>query len=162
MKNILLVISMLISLFSISQDYPRYETDSLGRSVVVMTIEQAQDLDNKVELLLLFEELNTELLDYDSICIKVINDKNIVIAKQDLEIKKSKELLDNKDEQIENLQSQILDYKKQELLSADLIVNKSLEIKEHKDKIKKLKTKMVVGGGIGGLVIIGLIVLLIK
>lgn len=162
MKKLLLVISILISLFSFSQDYPRHEIDSTGKAIVIMTLEQAQDLDNKAELLLLFEELNTGLLDYDSICIKVINDKDIVIAKQDLEIKKLKELSVNKDEQIENLQSQILDYKRQEVLSSELVNNKNLEIKEHKNKIKKLKTKMVIGGGIGGLAIIGLIVLLIK
>jgi hypothetical protein len=151
------------TLFSLAQsDYPKVTVDSSGIAVVTMTLEQAQVLDNKAELLDLFEKLNGQLGDYDSVCIRVINEKDIVIAKQDVQIKKLNDLSNNKDKQIENLQSQIADYKKSELLSKELISNKDKEIGEHKDEIKRLKTKMVIGGSTGGLIIIGLIILLIK
>ena len=40
-----------INVFSQEIEYPRYQVDSLGQSVVVMTIEQAQTLDNNSDLL---------------------------------------------------------------------------------------------------------------
>jgi peptidoglycan hydrolase CwlO-like protein len=125
-------------------------------------LEQAQVLDNKAELFDLFEKLNGQLGDYDSICIRVINEKDIVIAKQDVQINKLNDLSNNKDKQIENLQSQIADYRRSDLLNTELISNKDREIVEHKGEIKRLKRKMVIGGGVGGLIITGLIILLIK
>jgi hypothetical protein len=109
MKIILTLLTFLIiSITSFSQiDYPRFDIDSMGQKVVVMTIEQAQILNNKAQLLSLLEQLDVQINNYDSICIKVINEKEIVIAKQDIQINNLKELANNKDQQIENLQEQI-------------------------------------------------------
>lgn len=166
MKSLLvLLVGLFISLTSFSQiDYPRYEVDSLGQKVVVMTIEQAQKLDNNSDLLLLFEELNAQISSYDSICIKAINEKNIVISEQKVLIEQLNNSLDTKDETIHNLQKQIAEYQLREVMLNQQITNLNEQI-DIKDKIiRKQKTKMIVGGTLGGAAIVGLIIgiLLVK
>jgi glucan phosphorylase len=147
-----------MNILSQTIDYPRFETDSLGQKVVVMTIEQAQKLDNDTDMLSLFEKLDSDISSYDSICVKVISEKDIVIAQQTVQINQLKSLVENKDDQIVNLQSQINDYKNKELGYIKEISNKNEEINLHLDKIRDQKIKMIVGGGLGGLTIIGLVI----
>lgn len=161
-KLSLLLISILFSLTLMSQiDYPRYEVDSLGQTVVVMTIEQAQKLDNNSELLSLFEKLNAQMLDYDSVCIRVINDKEYVISTQKLEISKLKESIDLKDEKIITLQKEIEEHNKKVNLLEQQLLNRNDLIKVKDEEIRRLKIKMAVGGSASGLAIIGLIIGLI-
>lgn len=158
MRNILILLfGLIISLNSFSQDYPRYEVDSLGQKVVVMTIEQAQKLDNNSELLELFEQLNTQIGSYDSICIQTINAKAVVISEQKVLIEQLKSSLDTKDSAIVNLQNQVTKYQVNEVILNDQITNLNNQIKLKDDKIKDQKTKMIIGGSIGGVSIIGLI-----
>ena len=159
MKSILLIFALIISLFSYSQkiDYPKFEIDSLGQQVVVMTIEQAQALDNNSDLLLLFEKLNSQMAYYDSVCVKVINDKDNVIVSQKMEISNLKKSLQNKDDQITSLQGEISGYVKK-ISILELEVQNRQNLVDVKDKqIKRMKTKMILGGAGGGLAIIGLI-----
>ena len=100
MKNFLsLIVGLVLSLSAYSQysqpkiDYPKFETDSNGQQVLVMTIEQAQSLDNSTDLLALLEKQSTQIGQYDSVCVRVINDKEQVIASQKMEIVKLKETL---------------------------------------------------------------------
>jgi uncharacterized protein (DUF3084 family) len=161
-KLSLLLISILFSLTLMSQiDYPRYEVDSLGQTVVVMTIEQAQKLDNNSELLSLFEKLNAQMLDYDSVCIRVINDKEYVISTQKLEISKLKESINVKDEKIITLQKEIEEHNKKVNLLEQQLLNRNDLIKVKDEEIRRLKIKMAVGGSASGLAIIGLIIGLI-
>jgi uncharacterized protein (DUF3084 family) len=159
MKTYLITIILFIISFSLSAqiEYPRIEIDSLGKEVVVMTIEQAQQLDNNSELLSLFEGLNSQMLNYDSICVKVINDKDYIISIQKLEISKLKESLDNKDDKIETLQSDIDRHNQKILLLESQLLNRNELIEVKDQKIKDLKVKMYVGGGMSGLAIVGLI-----
>lgn len=159
MKNlIILLFGLIISVNSFSQiDYPRYEVDSLGQKVVVMTIEQAQKLDNNSELLELFEQLNTQIGNYDSVCVQTINDKNRVISEQKVLIEQLKSSLDTKDTAITNLQNQVLKYQENEILFNTQITNLNDQIRIKDDKIKDQKIKMIVGGSISGVSIIGLI-----
>jgi len=162
-KFLSLIVGLVLSLSAYSQysqpkiEYPRYETDSLGQQVLVMTIEQAQSLDNGTDLLVLLQKLNTQMGDYDSVCVKVINDKELVIASQKMEIKKLKESLVNKDEQIKSLQGEVAAYLKKILILENEVANRQQVIDEKNLQIRKLKTKMVVGGLGGGVAIIGLI-----
>jgi chromosome segregation ATPase len=159
MKNLLILLfGLIISVNSFSQiDYPRYEVDSLGQKVVVMTIEQAQKLDNNSELLELFEQLNTQIGNYDSVCVQTINDKNRVISEQKVLIEQLKSSLDTKDTAITNLQNQVLKYQENEILFNTQITNLNDQIRIKDDKIKDQKIKMIVGGSISGVSIIGLI-----
>ena len=156
----------IVTLFSSSVsaqtiDYPRYEVDSLGQKVVVMTIEQAMKLDNNSELLTLFEKLNSQLGEYDSICIKVINDKEKVISIQTVEISKLKESLNIKDEQIASLQYRIAEYIVNIGILQDQVKNREDVISEKDKQIRGLKIKMMVTGIGGGAAIIGAILGLI-
>lgn len=159
MKKILIMIFLMISTISFSQgiEYPRYEVDSLGQKVFVMTIEQAQKLDNNSELLELFEQLNTQIGSYDSVCVQVINDKNVVISNQKVLIGELKNSLDTKDSSIVNLQNQLTKYQVNEVIFNDKIENLNYQIKLKDEKIRQQKTKMIIGGGIGGVSIVGLI-----
>ena len=160
MKWIFLTILIIFSKISLSQDidYPKYEVDSNGRKVVVLTIEQAQKLDNNTDLLYLFEKLGDQIGSYDSICIKTINDKNTIISEQSLLIIELKNSLNNKDSAISNLKSQIELYISNENICNNQIKNLNEQIELKDEKIRTQKTKMILGGGIGGLSIVGLII----
>ena len=168
MKNFLtLIIGMILSLSAYSQysqpkiDYPRFEIDSLGQQVLVMTIEQAQNLDNGTDLLVLLQKQNTQMGQYDSVCVKVINDKEQVIASQKMEIAKLKESINNKDLQIKALQGEVVSYLKKILILEDQVDNRQQVIDEKNIQLRKMKTKMIVGGLGGGVAIIGLILSLL-
>lgn len=162
MKRMILLLTMLLTFSAFSQiEYPIIEKDSLGNAVVVFSIEQAQDIDNKLELLELLEKMDGQILDYDSLCIKVINEKDEVIAKQDIQIKKMTKLLDNKDDQVLNLKSQIIDYQVKEETYKRQLENKDREIELHEEKIKDQRNRMILGGSLGGAIIAGLVYLII-
>lgn len=161
-KFLSLMIGLILSLSAFSQyskpiEYPKFETDSNGQQVIVMTIEQAQALDNSTDLLALMERANSQIGSYDSVCVKVINDKEQVIASQKLEIAKLKESLNNKDQQIKALQGEVAAYLKKILILEEQVANRQQVIDEKNLQIRKMKTKMVFGGIGGGVAIIGLV-----
>ena len=161
-KFLTLIIGMILSLSSFAQyskpiEYPKFEIDSNGQQVLVMTIEQAQNLDNSTDLLALLEKQNTQMSQYDSVCVKVINDKEQVIASQKMEIAKLKESINNKDLQIKALQGEVASYLKKILILENEVANRQQVIDEKSLQLRKMKTKMVVGGLGGGVAIIGLI-----
>ena len=166
-KFLTLIIGVILSLSAYSQysqpkiDYPRFEIDSLGQQVLVMTIEQAQNLDNGTDLLVLLKKQNTQMGQYDSVCVKVINDKEQVIASQKMEIAKLKESINNKDLQIKALQGEVVSYLKKILILEDQVNNRQQVIDEKNLQLRKMKTKMIVGGFGGGVAIIGLILSLL-
>jgi hypothetical protein len=162
-KFLSLIVGLVLSLSAYSQyspakiDYPKFETDSNGQQVLIMTIEQAQALDNSTDLLALLEKQSTQIGSYDSICVKVINDKEQVIASQKMEIGKLKESINNKDLQIKALQGEVAAYLKKILILEEQVANRQQVIDEKNLQLRKMKTKMVVGGLGGGVAIIGLI-----
>ena len=166
-KFLSLIVGLVLSLSAYSQysqakiDYPKFEIDSNGQQVIVMTIEQAQSLDNGTDLLALLEKQSTQMGSYDSVCVKVINDKEQVIASQKMEIAKLKESLNNKDQQIKALQGEVASYLKKILILEEQVANRQQVIDEKNLQLRKMKTKMVVGGLGGGVAIIGLILGLI-
>jgi len=162
MKNLLLTFLLLFSLTAYSQiEYPRFEKDSLGRAIIIMTVEQAQALDNNTDLLNLFEKLDTQLGEYDEACIRVIGQKDAVIAVQDIQIKTLKESLLNKDDQIVKLQKEVsLNEAKISSFETEL-KKKNEEIELHKGEIKRVKTNAILGGSISTVGVIGLIIALI-
>lgn len=178
MKNILLVIFVFLSISAFSQQipntasmtdtsvvysisYPVITTDSLGNKIVILTLEQAKKIDNKLDLLELIRVSNNLSEDIDSVCVRVINEKNQVIANQDMQISNLDLLVSNKDEQIENLKRQI----NNQLLTMDTfqneLNNKDQEIQLHLDRINNLKKKTLWGGIGGGIVIAILTTLLL-
>lgn len=166
-KFLSLIACFVLSLSAYSQyskakiDYPKFETDSNGQQIIVMTIEQAQSLDNATDLLVLLEKQSTQIGKYDSVCIKVINDKEQVIASHKLEIDKLKEILNNKDQEIKSLQGEFESHIKKFILLEEQVDNRQQVIDEKNIQIRKMKTKMVFGSLGGGIAIIGLILGLI-
>jgi len=138
-------------------EYPHYDKDANGQAVVILTIEQAQALSNSTDLLLLFETLNSQVASYDSICLKVVDQKNAVIAEQTIQINKLKESLQNRDDQIANLQSTLQKKDKVIFTYKVEINNKNKEIDLHKGEIKRVKRKLIFAGVGGGIAIVGLI-----
>lgn len=159
MKKFLLVIFLIMcSAYSYAQiRYPKFATDSLGQKIVLLTIKQAQALDNQTDLLVLFKKMNQQIGSYDSTCIQVVNEKDVVIAKQTLQINTLNESLLVKTKQytlqqksISNLQEQIKSYKKE-------IENDKISIDLYIKEIKKSKWKYGAGGGAVGIAV-GLII----
>jgi len=137
--------------------YPRFEIDSLGQKVVIMTIPQAMKLNNNSNILEKFEKLQAEMQDYENICVKVINEKDEVIAKLDVVITKQDGQLLVKDEKIKALQEEIIGWMQKNKVLETQLVNRNQVIDEKDKQLSRLKTKMVVGGVGGSVVIIGLV-----
>lgn len=137
--------------------YPRFEVDSLGQKVIVMTIPQAMKLNNNSNILEKFEQLQEEMQDYENICVKVINEKDEVIAKLDVVITKQDSQLVKKDEKINALQEEIIGWMQKNQVLQTEVVNRQKVIDEKDKQLSRLKTKMVVGGIGGSVVIIGLV-----
>ena len=161
-KFLSLIVGLILSISSFAQyskpvEYPKIETDSNGQQIVLMTIEQAQALDNSTDLLALMERVNSQIGSYDSVCVKVINDKDQVIASQKVEISKLKANLDNKEQQIRALQGEVAAYLRKIMILEDEVANRQKVIDEKNLQIRKIKTKMVVGGIGGGAAILGLV-----
>ena len=112
MRKLLALIMLMFTTLAFSQrkeiDYPRYEVDSLGQKVVVITVRQAMILDNNSDLLILLKKQVVEMNEYEDICVKVINDKEVVISKMTVQISKLEKDLVVKDDKIKILQDEIL------------------------------------------------------
>jgi hypothetical protein len=163
MKFLLTFISVLFFTSAFSQDYPRIEKDSLNNDVVVLTIEQAQKLDNDTDLLNLYKSLDDECAKQESICIQVVNDKDAVIASQKLEISALIEYSKNKAAQITVLQKQITEYQNNNSILQKEFDNRQKVITEKDLQIGILKSKFK-WTGIGAAAIITVLtsILLIK
>ena len=137
--------------------YPRYEVDSLGQKVIIMTIPQAMKLNNNSNILDKFEKLQAEMRDYENICVKVINEKDEAIAKLDIVITKQDGQLVIKDDKIKALQGEILGWMEKNRILQAQVDNRQQVIDEKDKQLKRLKFKMVVGGVGGAAIIIPLV-----
>ena len=137
--------------------YPRFEKDSLGQKVIVMTIQQAMKLNNNSNILEKFEKLSQEMKDYEDMCIKVVNEKDEVIARLDVTITKLDQQIIVKDDKIKALQGEILAWMEKNHVLETQLANRQQVIDEKDKQLRRLKTKMVVGGIGGSVVIVGLL-----
>jgi hypothetical protein len=137
--------------------YPRFEKDSLGQKVIVMTIPQAMKLNNNSNILEKFEKLSQEMKDYEDMCIKVVNEKDEVIARLDVTITKLDQQIIVKDDKIKALQGEIIAWMEKNNVLEKQLANRQQVIDEKDKQLSRLKTKMVVGGIGGSVVIVGLL-----
>ena len=151
-KYILLPLILIFSFLSYSQEYPKIEKDSTG-TYVIFTFEQAQIIDNKLELLNLLQESNLSMNQLDSICIKTIDDKDQIINSQTIHIEALNESIKNRDDIIENRDKAINDFQ----IKYDLLNQKNDNLNEmiilKDEQIKKMKTRNIIIGTVGGVVI---------
>ena len=162
MKKLFTILMTLIFTTMFSQvtpkiKYPRFEKDSLGQKVVIMTIPQAMKLNNNSNILGKFEELQAEMQDYENVCIKVVNEKDEVITKLNVVVTKQDQQLVIKDDKIKALQEEIIGWMQKNQVLQTEVVNRQKVIDEKDKQLSRLKTKMVVGGIGGSVVIIGLV-----
>ncbi len=162
MRKLFTILMMLFftTMFSqVTQEikYPRFEKDSLGQKVVVMTIPQAMKLNNNSNILEKFEKLQAEMQDYENMCIKVVNEKDEVIVKLNVVITKQDQQLIIKDEKINALQEEILAWMQKNKVLESQLANRQEVIDEKDKQIKRLKLKMVVGGVGSAAIIIPLV-----
>lgn len=157
---LLLIPTILLAQFTEASKYPRYEVDSLGQKVLVMTIPQAMSVNTKLELLEKYQSLSSEYNNYESVCIKVINDKEEVIAKQNITITKQDGQLKIKDDKIALLQGEILSWiERNSILEAE-VKNKNDQLAVKDKQIFRMKTKMIVTGTVGVIAITAVVLFL--
>lgn len=150
MKVFIILLFSLIPFFGLTQ-YPKIEMGSDGQKVVIFTLEQAQKIDNDLEILKLLEiyKLNCDSLNLTNIAL-IDEQKNKIVklerikSELDLQISDKNLQLKNSDEKVDNLDKSIITYKKE-------IENKDTEIKLLRGDIKKVRIKSLgIGFIIGG------------
>ena len=162
MKKIYTILMTLIFTTMFSQvtpeiKYPKFEVDSLGQKVIVMTIPQAMKLNNNSDLLEKFEAQDIKIKEYETLCVRVISEKDEVIAKLNVTIGHQDGQLLVKDEKIKSLQGEILGWMERNKVLEAQLVNRQQVIDEKDKQLRRLKTKMVIGGTLGSLALIGII-----
>ena len=83
MKKLLIIPILLLSFLSFSQDYPRIELNDKGQKVVVFTLEQAQKIDNDLEIYALLKSARIQCDSLNISYVKVIDEQRnqIVLLK---------------------------------------------------------------------------------
>jgi chromosome segregation ATPase len=143
MKNILTILLTLISIISFSQsnETPRYLIEKGDTVGVVLSVEQVQSLDNKVELLYLFEKLQMNCDSVNSYYIEVINSSDEKIGLLEVKISDLISQGNEKDNLIENLRTQVSKLEEDSGLCDTQLQNKDKEIKLLKEDLRKEKIK---------------------
>lgn len=154
MKKILAILFFFIVNVTYSQNYPRIETDSTGKKLVVMTYEQAQKIDNAFELITLLEKAGAECDSLTLSYVKVIDNlkKQVKLLESDITLYKGQ--LVDKDRQILNIQEQLKNCEASKLACDSQIEVRDKQINLLDNEIKTLKTKrnIAYGVGIGGII----------
>jgi hypothetical protein len=152
MKTIFTIILTLFSLIALSQEYPKIEIDEKGQKVVIFTLEQAQKIDNDLEILDLLDRNKIQCDSLNISRLRIIDSQNskiVILEKSISELEaqsKDKDLLlANKDQQIKNLEESVKIQEEQKCI-------KQLQIDGLKDDLKKEKTKKWIFGA-GGLLL---------
>lgn len=162
MKSLLLVFMLLLSSLSFSQEYPKIELNDKGEKVVVFTLEQAQKIDNDLEI---YDLLKVARIKCDSLNIsyvKVINEQNNQIVLLKNINKENEKQIDDKDKQINLLVEQSKNLQKNIDLCDKQKVNNQEQIDGLKKDLRKMKWKGLTGGFIGGVVTTLILVLFTK
>lgn len=157
---LLLIPTLMMGQFTEAPKYPKYEVDSTGQKVVVFTVRQAMDINNRLELLEMYQNMASEYNNYESICIKVVSEKDEVIAKQTITIQKLDGQLKIKDDKIALLQGEIMAWIERNRILEEQLKNKDDVVKVQAKQIRKLKTKIIVTGTLGGAALVATVLFL--
>lgn len=161
MKKLLIISILLLSFLSFSQDYPRIELNDKGQKVVVFTLEQAQKIDNDLEVYALLKVARIKCDSLNLSYVKVIDEqRNQIVLLKSINEQDVKQLSD-KDKQIKNLEDQNTNLEKDVKLCDAQKINNQKEIDGLKDDIKKTKWKSLGSGFLVGVVATLFTVLLI-
>jgi hypothetical protein len=154
MKKIILIIMLLMCFVGLSQETtPRYYVvgkDTLG---VVISIADAQKLDNDGDILEIYKQLSGSYNKSGVQYITIINKMQQQIGVLTLEIGENEKIIINKDVIIRDLKNIISNYKVKEASFDKELVNKNIEIKNLNKQIKKSFWQKLGGSTIALLVI---------
>ncbi len=162
-KFILTLILSISSMISFSQiEYPRIEKDSLGNKVLIMTIEQAQKLDNNTDLITLLGKESSKCDSLNKYYLRVIDQQGKQVSLLELDVRKLNDQLKDKDIQITNLQNQLSNKTKENLLCEQQKANNDTEKDLLKKEIKKQRNQKIIGFITGAVGIIGGVLLVMS
>jgi hypothetical protein len=153
MKSILITLfSLIISIQSFCNSYPAYHIVNGDTVGIIITIKQAQKIDNDLELLQLFKasKINCDSTLKTYLIIVDEYDKQILTLENKINVLTT--IKDTQNSMINNLNLRINNYK-EDLVLADKQLSISDKIIKNDEKIiKKLKFKnyLTIGGGILG------------
>jgi hypothetical protein len=160
MKKIILLL-ILIIIFNVgkSQSYYINKGDTLG---VIITVQQAQQLDKDYDLLNLLKEYKIKHDSLDAAYLIVVDNFGKKVAELNLKVSKLEEINTNKDNMISNLKAQIEQYKKDVLLGDSQSAKKDTIISTYRAQNVKLKIQRTIAFAVGGgLTLLGIILLIL-
>lgn len=139
---------MFVSYFTKAQndykDLPKYfivDNDTIG---IILSVDQAQKIDNDLEILNLFETLSLECDSLDTYYVKIINGLDEIILVHEVKIKNLMDKNKIQGEEILKLKTMIAYRETQLEISNYQKTNDSIRIKILEEDISKLKKKNVV------------------
>ena len=159
MKIIFCIIATMISLASVSQEYPKIELNKRGEKLVVFTLEQAQKIDNDLEILSLLEKSSIQCDSLNLSNARTIDAQARQIEFLDKGIMSLEEQVKDKDLQIENISTRFKNLEKNNKICDEQKTIKERQISKLKLDLKKEKAKSWLLGGSG--IAIGILAILI-
>jgi len=159
MKIIFCIIATMISLASVSQEYPKIELNKRGEKLVVFTLEQAQKIDNDLEILSLLEKSSIQCDSLNLSNASTIDAQARQIEFLDKGIMSLEEQVKDKDLQIENISTRFKNLEKNNKICDEQKTIKERQISKLKLDLKKEKAKSWLLGGSG--IAIGILAILI-
>jgi predicted RNase H-like nuclease (RuvC/YqgF family) len=150
---------LLLSNVVLTQETPYFLVENGDTIGVVLSVEQTQILDNKLELLSLFEDLQTKYKDVDTYYIEVINKNNEKILLQELKIKELISKSEEMDKLIFNLKEQISKFEQSSGICDSIIQNKDKQIELLNEDLRKEKFKKWLS--VAGNVAVGILAIII-
>jgi peptidoglycan hydrolase CwlO-like protein len=163
-KILMLTILMIVSILSKAQtkDLPQYLIEGGDTIGIIISVEQAQALDNDVELLELFKKLRINCDNLDSHYIEVINAQNDQIALLKVNTKELQGQGVALNSQITSLKEKVQNSEKKNKLCDEELVNKDEEIKILKKEIFRQKVKKIISVTGNVILVVVTTVLIIK
>lgn len=164
MKKTLLTLILILTTFfckSQNQDLPRYLVENNDTIEIVMSVEQAQSLDNSAELLNLFKQMNINCDMMDTIYVQIINSLEEKVALLELQKSDLVKQGQEKDSAINKLQVALGNCEKNVRLCNDELDLRNEEIKILKKEIfrQKVKKWISVGGNVALAIITTVIII---
>lgn len=164
MKKFLFTLILFLSTFVVRaqvSDLPKYYVvngDTLG---IILTVQQVQKLDNDVELLELFKQLQLDCENLKTHYVKIINELEEKVTLMEVSIKDLTNKSKEQDDLINNLKTQISNCENNIKLCDSIVKNKDNEIKVLKGEVIKQQLRKglsLVGNAVLTIILVVLII----
>ena len=160
MKIVFSIILVFFSFLSYSQEYPKIELNQKGEKVMIFTIEQAQKIDNDLEILTILEKSKIQCDSLNLSYIRIVDVQTHQIVLLEKSIYELKSQIVDKDSQIGNLSVQIKNLEESNKICDEQKCIKDKQIDGLKSDLQKEKIKKWLFGGVG--LAVGILAILIS